>query len=164
MFSTNVLPAFSGEFDGGTVRGCCRSTYSRRAGGLDAIPTCLTASCPKKPTCSCDFRSKVRAGSSATRDFTVPASSRELLARWVLSADPVRAWAAVRLAVTAEENMISVTVLFADFRNWAEAQGLKAESLRSVIAFGKRLRSAAPGLEYHRSDGSAYPNARICAR
>jgi phage/plasmid-associated DNA primase len=98
------------------------------------------------------------------RDFTVPASSRELLARWVLSADPVRAWAAARLAVTAEENMISVTVLFADFRNWAEAQGLKAEFLPSVIAFGKRLRSAAPGLEYHRSDGSAYRNARICAR
>ena len=37
--------------------------------------------------------------------------------------------------------MISVTVLFADFRNWAEARGLKAEFLPSVIAFGKRLRS-----------------------
>jgi hypothetical protein len=95
------------------------------------------------------------------RDFTVPASSRELLQRWVLSADPVRAWAAARLEVTGDENTIPVAALFSDFRIWAQGQGLKSEFLPNVISFGKRLRSAAPGLEYHRSDGSAYRNARI---
>jgi hypothetical protein len=75
----------------------------------------------------------------------------------------VRAWAAARLEVTADENTISVATLFADFRSWAEGQGLKAEFLPNVISFGKRVRSAAPGLEYQRSDGSLYRNARIRA-
>ena len=64
--------------------------------------------------------------------------------------------------MTGDENTIPVAVLlFSDFRIWAEGQGLKSEFLPNVISFGKRLRSAAPGLEYHRLDGSAYRNARI---
>jgi hypothetical protein len=35
------------------------------------------------------------------------------------------------------------------------------EFLLNVIAFGKRLKRARPDLEYQRSDGSFYRNARI---
>ena len=63
-----------------------------------------------------------RARLLAKLDFTVPASSRELLERW-MSVDPVRAWAAERLEVTAGENRIAVAALHDDFTQWAEATG-----------------------------------------
>jgi hypothetical protein len=42
------------------------------------------------------------------RDFTIPSSSRELLKEWMLHADTVRAWAAARLEVTDDQNVIAV--------------------------------------------------------
>jgi phage/plasmid-associated DNA primase len=52
-------------------------------------------------------------------DFTIPASSRELLQGWVRDADPVRGWAAECLEVTTGENIIWVGALYADFVAWA---------------------------------------------
>jgi phage/plasmid-associated DNA primase len=98
------------------------------------------------------------------QDFTVPASSAELLQRWMLTADCVRAWAAERLEITTHVNIIAVTVLYHNFLTWAESQGLKREMLPSAISFGKRLRKAAAGLEYYRSDGSLCRNARLRQR
>jgi phage/plasmid-associated DNA primase len=95
------------------------------------------------------------------RDFTVPASSGELLQRWMFSADAVRAWAVTRLEVTPYEHVMAVSALYHDFTAWAESQGLKRDLLPNAISFGKRLRKAAPGLEYHRSDGSFCRNARL---
>ena len=94
------------------------------------------------------------------RDFTIPASSAELLQRWMLTADSVRAWAA-RLEITNYEHVMAVSALYHDFQVWAEIQGLKRDMLPSVISFGKRLRKAAPGLEYLRCDGSFCRNARL---
>src|SRR5207244_576081 len=95
------------------------------------------------------------------RDFTIPSSSRKLLNEWMLQPDPVRAWASARLDVTNDQHIIAVAALYADFLLWAEAQGLKRDFLPSAISFGKRLRSAAPYLQYDRSDGSIYRNAKL---
>ena len=95
------------------------------------------------------------------RDLTIPKSSRDLLTRWTLSADPVRAWAAARLEVTAYEALLAVATLYHDFVSWSEGEGFKAEFLPNNVSFGKRLRSVCPALEYQRSDGSRYRNARI---
>ena len=42
------------------------------------------------------------------RDFTIPSSSRELLNRWMLTADPVRAWAAVEEPLPVREERQAV--------------------------------------------------------
>jgi phage/plasmid-associated DNA primase len=164
VFSTNVLPAFSGGVDGGTVRRLLPLEFTHVVPEAERDPDLPDRILSEEADLFLHFAVEGACRLVRKRDFTVPASSRELLTRWVLSADPVRAWAAVRLEVTADENTISVATLFADFRNWAERQGLKAEFLPNVISFGKRVRSAAAGLEYHRSDGSLYRNARLRAR
>ena len=164
VFSTNVLPSFSGGVDGGTVRRLLPIEFTHVVPDSERDPDLPERILSEEADLFLDFAVEGACRLVRNRDFTVPASSRELLQRWVLSADPVRAWAAARLEVTADENTIPVAALFSDFRIWAEGQGLKADFLPNVISFGKRLRSAAPGLEYHRSDGSAYRNARICGR
>ena len=94
------------------------------------------------------------------KDFTIPASSKTLLDSWLLSADPVRAWAKDKLEITDYENIISVSELYRNFEHWAKNNGIKGEVLPNSISFGKRLRSAKPELEYHRSDGSHYRNRK----
>ena len=145
VFSTNVLPALSGGVDGGTVRRLLPLEFTHVVPEAERDPDLPDRILSEEADLFLHFAVEGACRLVHNRDFTVPASSRELLSRWVLSADPVRAWAATRLEVTAEENTISVAVMFADFRNWVEAQGLKAEFLPSVIAFGKRLRSSSAG-------------------
>ena len=161
VFSTNVLPSFSGGVDGGTVRRLLPLEFTHVVPEAERDPDLPDRILADEADLFLHFAVEGACRLVRQRDFTVPASSRELLTRWVLSADPVRAWAAARLEVTADENTISVATLFANFQSWAEGQWLKAEFLPNVISFGKRVRSAAPGLEYQRSDGSLYPNARI---
>jgi phage/plasmid-associated DNA primase len=164
VFSTNVLPSFSGGVDGGTVRRLLPIEFTHVVPEPERDPDLPEGILSEEADLFLDFAVEGACRLVRNRDFTIPVSSRELLQRWVLSADPVRAWAAARLEVTGDENTIPVAALFSDFRIWAEGQGLKAEFLPNVISFGKRLRSATPGLEYHRSDGSAYRNARIRRR
>jgi phage/plasmid-associated DNA primase len=159
-----VLPAFSGGVDGGTVRRLLPLEFTHVVQEAERDPDLPDRILSEEADLFLHFAVEGACRLVRNRDFTVPASSHELLTRWVLSAAPVRAWAVARLEVTADENTISVATLFADFRSWAERQGLKAEFLPNVISFGKRVRSAAPGLEYHRSDGSLYRNARLRAR
>jgi P4 family phage/plasmid primase-like protien len=158
-FSTNVLPSFSGGVDGGILRRLLPIEFMHQL---------------KDEECDPDLVSKILeadfllhfAVQGARRlisrgDFTIPASSRELLQQWVHDADPVRSWAAERLKVTTEESNISVRVLFADFLAWADCQALKREFLPNARAFGKRLRSVDPNLQFHRSNGSICRNARL---
>jgi phage/plasmid-associated DNA primase len=164
VFSTNVLPSFSGGVDGGTVRRLLPIEFTHVVPESERDPDLPEKILTEEANLFLHFAVEGACRLVRNRDFTVPASSCELLKRWVLSADPVRAWAAERLEVTVDENRVSVAALYADFHVWAERQGLKSEFLPNIISFGRRLRSAASGLEYLRSDGSACRNARIRAR
>ena len=164
VFSTNVLPSFSGGVDGGTARRLLPIEFTHVVPESERDPDLPEKILTEEANLFLHFAVEGACRLVQNRDFTVPASSRELLERWVLSADPVRAWAAERLEVTVDENRVSVAALYADFRVWAEKRGLKSEFLPNIISFGRRLRSAASGLEYLRSDGSACRNARIRAR
>ena len=76
-------------------------------------------------------------------------------------ADPVRGWAVEGLEVTTFENVIRVSVLYADFLGWCEEQGLKREFLPNVKAFGKRLRGVDPKLKFTVSHVALCRNARL---
>ena len=161
MFSTNVLPGFQGGVDGGLLRRLLPVPFNRVVPEEERDPDLARTIAEREA----DLLLELAVGGASRllkgRDFTVPQGSRELLTRWTLRADPVRAWAAERLEVTAGESLIAVATLYDDFARWVEAAGLKAAFLPNAIGFGKRLKGVRPELEYQRTDGSYYRNARI---
>jgi P4 family phage/plasmid primase-like protien len=161
VFSTNVLPNFQGGVDGGLLRRLLPVPFNRVVPEHERNPDLARTIVEEEADLLLELAVTGAIRLLNCRDFTVPQSSRKLLSRWALWADPVRAWAAERLEVTAEENRIAVASLYNDFAQWAQAGGLKTEFLPNAIGFGKRLKGVWPELEYHRADGSFYRNARI---
>jgi phage/plasmid-associated DNA primase len=164
VFSTNVLPSFSGGVDGGVVRRLLPIEFPHIVPEDRRDPDLANRILRDEPDLLLHFAVDGARRLMQQRDFTIPASSRKLLNEWMLQADPVRAWAADRLDVTDDQNIIAVATLYDDFVLWASAHGLKREFLPNAISFGKRLRSAAPNLQYTRSDGSIYRNAKLRQR
>lgn len=161
VFSTNVLPSFSGGVDGGVIRRLLPIEFPFVVPEKERDPDLLDRILREEPDMLLHFAVEGACRLIKQRDFTIPSSSRELLKEWMLHADTVRAWAAARLEVTEDQHVIAVATLYVDFVLWAEGQGLKREFLPNAISFGKRLRSAAPGLHYDRSDGSIYRNGKL---
>ena len=159
VFSTNVLPGFSGGIDGGTARRLLPIEFTHVVPERERDPRLVEKIINEEADAFLHFAVEGACRLLAQGDFTVPASSRLLLNQWFLTADPVRAWAADRLEVTEHDRRIAVATLYEDFKNYAANQGMKPDFLPSSIAFGKRIRSAAPGLKFVRTDGSFCQNA-----
>ena len=161
VFSTNVLPGFQGGVDGGVVRRLMPIGFNRVVPEAGRDPDLVRKIIEQEADLLLEMAVEGASRLIRNRDFTVPESSAELLTRWTLSADPVRAWAAERLEVTAGESRIAAATLYHDFVQWAEASGLKTEFLPNALAFGRRLQGVRPELSHHRSDGSYYRNAQL---
>jgi phage/plasmid-associated DNA primase len=161
VYSTNVLPSFSGGVDGGVIRRLLPIDFVHVIPETERDPDLPHDILRNEPDLLLHFALEGACRLLRQQDFTLPTSSAELLQRWMLTADSVRAWAAQRVEITSYEHILPVSALYNDFKTWAEMQGLKRDMLPSVISFGKRLRKAAPGLEYQRSDGSFCRNARL---
>lgn len=161
VFSTNVLPSFSGGVDGGTARRLLPIEFTHVVPERERDPDLVNRILRDEADLLLDFAVEGACRLVQQRDFTVPASSQDLLQRWMVEADPVRRWAAERLEVVSYEHVMPIAALYADFVEWARHQGLKVEFLPNAISFGKRFRTAARGLEFRRSDGSLCRNARL---
>ncbi len=161
VFSTNVLPAFSGGIDGGTARRLLPLEFTHVVPEGERDSSLPDRIIHDEADLLLHFAVEGACRLIKNGDFTVPSSSKILLNNWLVNADPVRGWAAERLEVTAFDHEIAVSTLYRDFEQWADMKGLKREFLPSAIAFGKRLPSAVSGLIKHRSDGSHYKNARL---
>jgi phage/plasmid-associated DNA primase len=161
VFSTNVLPGFSGGVDGGTARRLLPIEFTHVVPENERDPKLPERIVNDEADLLLHFAVEGACRLIKNGDFTVPESSKALLNHWLLSADPVRAWAAERLEVTSYQSMLSVTALYSDFTDWAKNQGMKQEFLPNPISIGKRLQTSVKGLKRHRSDGSYYINVRI---
>jgi P4 family phage/plasmid primase-like protien len=161
VFSTNVLPSFAGGVDGGVLRRLLPLGFEHQLDERDCDPGLVSNILRDESDLLLDFAVEGACRLIRRGAFTIPSSSRDLLQGWVNDADPVRGWAAERLEVTAFENVIGVSVLYADFRGWCEEQGLKRDFLPSVKAFGKRLRGVDPKLKFAVSHLAQCRNARL---
>ena len=161
VFSTNVLPSFSGGIDGGTQRRLLPIEFTHVVPENDRNPELPDIIIKEEADILLYFAVDGACRLIKQRDFTIPASSQTLLDSWLLSADPVRAWAKEKLELTDYENLVSVADLYRSFSFWARDNGIKSEALPNNLSFGKRLHNAKSGLEYHRSNGSHYRNVKI---
>ncbi len=162
VFSTNVLPAFSGGIDGGTARRLLPIEFTHVVPEDKRDPELADRIIQKEADLLLHFAVEGACRLIRQKGFTIPPSCQTLLDRWLVSADPVRAWAASRLEITAYEHIMPVADLYRDFESWAVQSGQKREFLPNAISFGKRLPTAVKGLERHRSDGSHYRNVNLC--
>jgi len=161
VFSTNVLPTFSGGIDGGTARRLLPIEFTHVVPEEQRDPELPDRIIHAEADLLLHFAAEGAHRLIRQGDFTIPPSCKALLDRWLVSADPVRAWVAERLKITNYENISAVADLYRDFESWAVRRGLKREFLPNAISFGKRLPTAVSGLERHRSDGSHYRNVKL---
>jgi P4 family phage/plasmid primase-like protien len=161
IYSTNVLPSFSGGVDGGVIRRLLPIEFPHVVPENERDPDLVDRILNEEPDILLHFAVEGACRLLRQRDFTIPPSSRELLNEWMLDADPVRAWTRARVEITEDSQVVAVSTLYADFVLWAEEHGLKRDFLPTSVSFGKRLRSAEPRLQYDRSNGSIYRNAKL---
>jgi phage/plasmid-associated DNA primase len=163
VFSTNVLPNFTGGIDGGVIRRLLPLQFNGVVPEARRVPGLARLIAEEEPDLLLELAVQGAVRLIQQRDFTVPTSAKALLAEWALASDPVRAWAKDRLeeANPLEVGPTDVTVLYGDFQRWAEQRRMRLEYLPSNIAFGKRVYAAAPWLQRLRSDGSKVINARL---
>ena len=90
VFSTNVLHAFSGGVDGGTVRRLLPLEFTHVVPEAERDPDLPDRILSDEADLFLHFAVEGACRLVRKRDFTVLASSRELLTRWVLEHDPVR--------------------------------------------------------------------------
>lgn len=160
-FSTNRLPKFSGGVDGGVVRRLLPIDFAHVVPEKERNEELPELIVRDEADLLLDFAVNGACRLMQQRDFTVPPSSRELLQRWLIEADPVHGWAHERVEVIEGEHLVSISTLYRDFVDWCLGQGMRRDFLPTAVSFGKRLRSVLPKLQFHRSDGSFCRNARL---
>jgi hypothetical protein len=116
VFSTNVLPSFSGGVDGGVIRRLLPIDFVHVVPEGERDPDLPNDILGDESDLLLHFAVEGACRLLRQRDFTVPASSAELLQRWILAADSVRAWAAARLEITSYEHAVAVGALYHDFQ------------------------------------------------
>src|SRR3954447_14616559 len=125
VFSTNQLPSFSGGVDGGTVRRLLPVPFDNVVPEGERDPDLARKIVEREADLLLEFAVEGAARLLKNLDFTVPNGSRGLLSRWLLQADPARAWAIEWLEITQHEHRIEVAELHSHFSRWAEEQGLE---------------------------------------
>jgi len=152
LFSTNKLPSFSGGIDGGVLRRLLPVHFEHELDKREIDPDLVEKIIRDEADLLLDFALDGACRLIKQRDFTIPASSQELLQKWIREADPVRGWAAERIEVCLEGNLIAMSTLYADFKEWAHREGIREDHLPSGNNFGLRLRTAEPRLRFTRSN------------
>jgi putative DNA primase/helicase len=151
LFSTNKLPSFSGGIDGGVLRRLLPVHFEHELDKREIDPDLVEKIIRDEADLLLDFVLEGACRLIQQRDFTIPASSQELLQKWITEADPVRGWAVERIEVCPEENFIAMSTLYADFKEWARREGTREDHIPTGKSFGIRLRTAEPRLKFSRS-------------
>jgi phage/plasmid-associated DNA primase len=160
LFSTNALPSFKGGVDGGVARRLLALEFAHAVPEGEVIPDLDERIAREEADLLLELAVEGAQRILRSGLFTVPKSSTELMAEWLVEVDPVRGWAGERLEVIESESRIAASVLHADFVRWAERRGFGRDHLPSPNAFGRRLMAATPDLKKTHSDGIVYTNVR----
>jgi len=164
VFSTNLLPTFAGGMDRGVQRRLLVLTFNRVIPLPDRIEDLGQRVAIEEPDLLLAWAVAGAARLIKNRRFTVPESSEKALQDWVYGADPVLAWARVRVdppaSLERENNklpMIKSSLAHAKFKQWAIEAGYRIGSIPAVNGFVQRLQASkdVPGIRVkHRNSGN----------
>jgi putative DNA primase/helicase len=153
LFATNTLPHFQGGMDRGVQRRLLVVTFNRIIPIEERVEDIGKRIGEEEPDLLLAWTVEGASRLIRQRGFTIPKSSQEALMDWLYSADPVLGWLHERVDVhPIVDNCprIETSTAYARFREWAVAQGFKADLLPAVNAFTQRVKANASGIEYRR--------------
>ncbi|MBO9452495.1 hypothetical protein J7426_19640 [Tropicibacter sp. R16_0] len=163
VFICNDLPAFSGGIDSGVERRfkvlVFDNAYSEEQADEGLADRIIEH--------EADLLLHLVVGAAAelltTRRMVDPLTSRIAKEAWMRDADRVRAWAAERLSIRAN-NVVTVADLYLNFRQWCAAEGVSDSRIPARNSFARRLRHVEPRLvPGPNSKGARFENAILKA-
>ena len=164
VFGCNTLPPFRNGVDAGVIRRLQVLGFNRKIPMLERILGLGTRIATDERDLLLDFAVEGAQRLVKQSVFTMPASSVELLEKWVQTVDPVRGWLGACAVIDDVADPIASKDLYANFQMWCDGQGISRNRLPSASGFMMRLRAAQPRLRIeHRTSGNFVVNLRLQA-
>jgi len=165
VYATNNLPTFKGGMDRGVQRRLMVLPFNRVIPETERIEHIGLRIGREEPDLLLDFA--VRGASHVIRNncFTEPASSKEALADWMYSSDPVQGWLesdSVRFREGNNSPEIETRVALQYFKTWAIREGYDEKTLPAINGFVQRVLAAGKGITKERDKRRRYFKGLAC--
>jgi P4 family phage/plasmid primase-like protien len=138
IFATNVLPSFHGGFDRGVQRRLLVLPFNRSIPKDEQIAEIGKRIAAEEMDALLAFAVEGAARVIRNGQCTEPESCRAALREWIFNADPVLAWLVDRTNYVEGYRMLTKQA-YADFREWAETEGIRTDRLPGAPTFVSRL-------------------------
>lgn len=149
--ATNALPPFAGGFDKGVQRRLLVLTFNRSIPKEEQVAGIGGRVAAEEADQLLAFAVEGMRRVAKAGRFSEPASSAVALRDWVFNADPVLAWYSSRAEYNAGGRTLT-KYAYADFLDFAAAEGYRAERLPAVNVFVSRLLAQDGRLARHKND------------
>jgi phage/plasmid-associated DNA primase len=161
IHATNVLPTFEGGFDRGVLRRLLLLVFNRVIPEKERVNDLGKRIAVEEPDLLLAFAIGGASYLIKAGNFIVPSSSQQGLEKWSGSADPVIAWVSACLEavpISPGQKIIGHKsgAVHAKFKDWAVAEGYRADSIPAVNGFVQRLQAALPGVRSRHTNAGNY--------
>jgi phage/plasmid-associated DNA primase len=163
VFAVNRLPKFGGGMDRGVRRRLLPITFNRVIPIDERVEDIGLRVGREEPDLLLAFAVAGAERLIRQREFTIPASSKSALQQWVYRDNPVRAWITARVDPAdppppgQQPMQIKSRLAYAQFREWAVAEGFAERDLPDPSGFVQRLKEneVVPGITIkHKKSGN----------
>ncbi len=159
VFICNELPAFSGGIDSGVERRFKVLVFDKAYSEEQADEGLADRIIEHEADLLLHLVVVAAGELLTTRRMADPMTSRIAKEAWMRDADRVRAWAAERLSIKAN-NVVTVADLYSNFRLWCAEEGVSDSRIPARNSFARRLRHVEPRLvPGPNSKGARFENA-----
>jgi P4 family phage/plasmid primase-like protien len=150
LFATNNLPAFQGGIDRGVQRRLLVIPFNRTIPEQDRIENIGRRIAAEESDLLLAWAVDGASRLIRNRNFDIPASCKQALNDWIYGADPVLAWIDERIEV-ADGEVLKTSTAYANFRDWAQAEGYQRDKLPAINGFTQRVMANVKGVEKGRN-------------
>lgn len=150
LYATNDLPSFKGGMDRGVQRRLLVVTFNRTIPEEERIEHIGIRISTEETDLLLDWAVKGAQRLLAQRYFTEPASSKNALQEWLYGTDPVLAW--LEQAASLDPHaQIQTRDAYAEFKEWAIAEGYRENTLPANNTFTTRILASGKGITSKRT-------------
>jgi P4 family phage/plasmid primase-like protien len=165
VFATNNLPTFKGGMDRGVRRRLMVLTFNRVIPEAERIEHIGLRIGREEPDLLLDWAVRGARRVIKNNSFTEPVSSKEALAEWMYSSDPVLGWLESDKVEFRKNDYIpelETREAYQYFRRWAIDEGYSEKTLPAINGFVQRVVAAGKGITKERDKKRRYFKGLAC--